>query len=160
MEDKSYANTLVSFNVQVVCTIQNKFLLKPWWLYWNGIKYSLHSEDLYKPLICRKGFSDGSVVKNLPADPGDAGSIPGSGRSPGEGNGNHSHILAWEIPWTGKPVGYSPWGLKTVRPDLATKTTTIGTKYYARHWWVCVLSCFSRDQLFMTPWTGGWGRDK
>ena len=28
------------------------------------------------------------MVKNLPANTGDAGSIPGSGRSPGEGNGN------------------------------------------------------------------------
>ena len=24
----------------------------------------------------------------------------------------HSSILAWEIPWTGSPVGYSPWGCK------------------------------------------------
>ena len=30
----------------------------------------------------------GSVVKNPPANAGDTGSIPGSGRSPGEGNGN------------------------------------------------------------------------
>ena len=30
----------------------------------------------------------GSVVKNLPAKAVDTGSIPGSGRSPGEGNGN------------------------------------------------------------------------
>jgi len=29
-----------------------------------------------------------SVVKNSPANAGNAGSIPGSGRSPGEGNGN------------------------------------------------------------------------
>ena len=28
------------------------------------------------------------AVKNLPANVGDAGSIPGSGRSPGEGNGD------------------------------------------------------------------------
>ena len=28
------------------------------------------------------------MVKNLPAYAGDAGLIPGSGRSPGEGNGN------------------------------------------------------------------------
>ena len=37
------------------------------------------------------GFLGGSVVKNPPAsagDPGDVGSIPGSGRSPGEGNDN------------------------------------------------------------------------
>ena len=30
----------------------------------------------------------GSVVNNLPANAGDTGSIPGSGKSPGEGNGN------------------------------------------------------------------------
>ena len=35
-----------------------------------------------------KGFPDGTVVKNLPAIAGDAGLIPGSGRSPGGGNGN------------------------------------------------------------------------
>ena len=34
------------------------------------------------------GFPGGSVVKNLPAKAGNAGSIPGSGRSPGEGNSN------------------------------------------------------------------------
>ena len=36
-------------------------------------------------------FPGGSLVKNLPAnggDTGDVGSIPGSGRTPGEGNGN------------------------------------------------------------------------
>ena len=34
------------------------------------------------------GFPSGSVVKNLPDNEGDAGLIPGSKRSPGEGNGN------------------------------------------------------------------------
>ena len=24
----------------------------------------------------------------------------------------HSSILAWKIPWTEEPVGYSPWGFK------------------------------------------------
>ena len=24
----------------------------------------------------------------------------------------HSSILAWRIPWTEEPVGYSPWGRK------------------------------------------------
>ena len=33
-------------------------------------------------------FPGGSVVKNLPANAGDTGLIPGLGRSPGEGNGN------------------------------------------------------------------------
>ena len=34
------------------------------------------------------GFPGGTVVKNPPANAGDADSIPGSGRSPGVGNGN------------------------------------------------------------------------
>ena len=32
-------------------------------------------------------FLGGAVVKNLPANAGDIGSVPGSKRSPGEGNG-------------------------------------------------------------------------
>ena len=35
-----------------------------------------------------EGFRGGSVVKNLPANAGDVGSIPVLGRSPGERNGN------------------------------------------------------------------------
>ena len=34
------------------------------------------------------GFPVGSMVKNLSANAGDTGLIPGSGRYPGEGNGN------------------------------------------------------------------------
>ena len=34
---------------------------------------------------------------------GDPGSIPRSGRSPIEGNGYHSSVLAWRIPWTEEP---------------------------------------------------------
>ena len=39
------------------------------------------------------------------------GSIPLLGRSPGEGKGNHSSILAWKIPWTKEP-GRVQWGSK------------------------------------------------
>ena len=39
-------------------------------------------------MFMQMGFPGGSVVKNLPANAGDSDSIPGSGRSPGEGNGN------------------------------------------------------------------------
>ena len=33
----------------------------------------------------------------------------------------YSSILAWEIPWTEGPGGYSPWGCQRVEHDLATK---------------------------------------
>ena len=44
--------------------------------------------------------SGGIVVKNPPANTGDAGSVPGLGRSLEEEMTTHSSILAWEIPWT------------------------------------------------------------
>ena len=48
------------------------------------------------------GFPGGSAVKNMPITqemhPRDAGSIPGSGRSPGEGNGNLFHYSCMENP--------------------------------------------------------------
>ena len=43
---------------------------------------------LFSFLTSFLGFPGGSVVKNLPASEGVTGSIPGSGRCPGEGNGN------------------------------------------------------------------------
>ena len=58
------------------------------------------------------GFPGGSVVKNPPADAGDigeAGSIPGSGRSPGRGNGNplqYSHL--------GNPKDNGVWWAKSM----------------------------------------------
>ena len=47
------------------------------------------------------GFPSGSVVKNPPANAGTAGhvdSIPGSGRSPGGGNGNPVQYFCLENP--------------------------------------------------------------
>ena len=43
-------------------------------------------------------FPSDSVVKNLPANVGDTGSILGSGRSPGEEMTIRSSIFACEIP--------------------------------------------------------------
>ena len=57
------------------------------------------------------------VVKNLLASAGDMrdlGSVPGSGRSPGEGNGNPPTpvFLPGKSHGQRNLVGYSPWGLK------------------------------------------------
>ena len=49
------------------------------------------------------GFPGGSVVKNPPVNAGDAGSIPGLGRSLEKEMATHSSILAWKIPRTEKP---------------------------------------------------------
>ena len=47
------------------------------------------------------------MVKNLLANTGDAGSIPGSGRSLEKKMSTHSNILAWEIPMIEESGGYS-----------------------------------------------------
>ena len=72
------------------------------------------------------------VLKNLPASAGDirdVGLIPGSGRSPGGGNGNPLQYSclensmdrgAWWAPW-----GHSPRGHK--ESDTTEATTTHGT---------------------------------
>ena len=49
-------------------------------------------------------FPGGSVVKNPPANTGDAGSIPGLGRSPGEGNGNSPQYFC-----LGNPMDRGSW---------------------------------------------------
>ena len=45
-----------------------------------------------------RGFPGGSVVKNLPANAGDTGLIPGSGSPPGGGNGNPLQYSCLENP--------------------------------------------------------------
>ena len=51
------------------------------------------------------GFPCNSVVKESAHNAGDPGSIPGSGRSPGEGNGNPLQYSRLENPWTEGPGG-------------------------------------------------------
>ena len=57
------------------------------------------------------------MAKDLPASAGDAGLIPGSGRSPGEGNGNPVQYSCLENPWTEEPGGLQSMGLQKVRHD-------------------------------------------
>ena len=48
------------------------------------------------------GFSGGSEDKESACNAGDVGSVPGLGRSPGEGNGNPLHY-SWKMPGTEEP---------------------------------------------------------
>ena len=91
---------------QPKCLLTDEWINKMWYMYSTG-------NDIQHPVInqngkeCEKriwqGFPGGSDGKELTCNVGDPGSIPGLGRSPGEGNGNHSSILAWRITWTEEP---------------------------------------------------------
>ena len=61
--------------------------------------------------------ADGSEVKASASNEGDLGSIPVSGRSPGEEMVTHSSILAWRIPWMERPGRLQSVGLRRVRHD-------------------------------------------
>ena len=65
-------------------------------------------------------FPGVSVVENLPANVGDTGSIPGSGRSPGEGNGNSLQYSCLENPMD-RGVWQATMGLQRVGHNLATE---------------------------------------
>ena len=67
-------------------------------------------------------FPGGSVVKNLTTNAGDAGSIPGSGRSPGEGNGNSLQFSCLENPMDRRAWQATVQGVETgVRHNLTTE---------------------------------------
>ena len=69
------AGSLISF------VLTTRFILRE-------LHAGVDSQTINKEAKCTLGFPDDSVVKNRSANTGDVDSIPGSGRSPAEGNGN------------------------------------------------------------------------
>ena len=65
------------------------------------------------------GFPDGSEVKASASNAGDPGSIPGLGRSPGEGNGNPLQITL-----ASKPVGHLVINFIFSHPVVPTRLFT------------------------------------
>ena len=79
-------------------------------LYWNrALSIVLNSHTHTILLFCIAGFLVAQRLKRLPASArnvGDLGSIPGSGRSPGEGNGNPLQYSCLENPM-GRGAGWA-----------------------------------------------------
>ena len=75
------------------------------------------------------GFPGGSEVKASACNMGELGSIPGLGRSPGEGNGNPLQYSCLENPNGQRSlVGYSPLGRKESDMTECTCTQDRGRK--------------------------------
>ena len=80
---------------------------RPWFNSWVG-KIPWRRDRLPIPVL--SGFPGSSAGKESACNVGDLGSIPGLGRSPGEGKG-HTPVF-----WPGEFYGlYSPWGSPRVR---------------------------------------------
>ena len=96
------------------------------------------------------GFPNGSNSKESSCNVGDPNSIPGSGRPPGEGNGNPLQYSAWRIPWREEPSGLQCMGSLRVGHNWATNiftfhgslnnrigalpNLTVRKQYTAGHW--------------------------
>ena len=101
-------------------------------------------------LLFIRGFP-GGPGKNLPMnarDAKDAGSIPGSGRSPGGGNGNPLQYSCLGNPMDrGAWRGYSPCGRK--ESDMTENTQTL----FARYSSIGALELWCWRKLLRVPWT-------
>ena len=78
---------------------------------------SIFLRFLSGPYICINSI----LLKNLPANPGDLGSVPGLGRSPAGGNGNLLQYSCLGNPWAEEPDRLQPMESQRVRHDLATQ---------------------------------------
>ena len=85
-------------------TCSRKHLLSSIHRIFTKIKYLLSHKELKTYKVC-SGLLWWPDDKEFTCNAGDLGSTPGSGKSPGEGNGTHSNILAWRSPRTEEPGG-------------------------------------------------------
>ena len=74
----------------------------------DGGAWRVHGVTKSRTQLSDFTFPGGLVVKNLPANAGDANLIPGWERSLEKKMATHSSILAWEILWTEEPGGLHP----------------------------------------------------
>ena len=81
-------------------------------IYWKNIKSHTKSLGVLKVILGKQlelratihyDFPGGSDGKESASSAGDPGLNPGSGRSPGVGNGNPPQYSFWKMPWTEEP---------------------------------------------------------
>ena len=110
------------------------------WIWHHSLTPNTHSLDFFTYSYVSILYSSPSLSKASVYNVGDPGSIPRSGRSPGEGDGNSLQFLpgkshGWRI-----LVGYSPWGCKS-RTQLSdfTFTFTFLTLNYTTYLFVMII---------------------
>ena len=85
-------------------------------------------EEKASPISPTWGFRGGSVLQNLPANAEDMGPIPGSGRSPGEGNGNPLPVFFLENPMDRGAWAATVHGVTKNWTQLSNSTATTKIK--------------------------------
>ena len=121
---------------------------------WAFLKLPRNKSDM--------GFPSGSAVKNLPANAENVDSIPGLGRSAGEGNGNALQYSCLENPMNRGAWCATAHGITKVRHNLATQQ--LQQEWYTldnglclsprvmkkmQTWKDCELNCFMKREWKM-----------
>ena len=89
---------------------------------WFKIRKWVHQGCTLSLCLFNLRHPSGSDSKESACDAGDPGSIPGSERSPGEGNGYPLQYSCLEIPWTEEPGRLQSMGSQRVRHNWATNS--------------------------------------
>ena len=100
-----------------------------------------------------QGFPHASVVRNRPANARHPGSIPGLGRSPGEGNGNPVQYSCLGNLMARGACRALVHGIARVRHDWVTKQHLMLLKFFNRLWHPegCHLKCPWLFSLRISP---------
>ena len=94
-------------------------------------------------------FLGGSDGKESACSARDPGSIPGSGRSPGEETATPSRILAWRTPWTEEPGGLQSMSLQRIGHDSVTFTLGINCNNIIQYPCFCGReACLNKQKFF------------
>ena len=87
------------------------------------LRQQIHWRRDRLPTLVILGFPSGSDGKESTCNAGDLGSIPGLGRSPGEGHGNPLQHSCLENPHGQRSlVGYNPWDHRVITTGLPGKS--------------------------------------
>ena len=115
--------------------------------YLSSLNVAMQKPDVSPMFFFLKGASPvAQMIKESAYNAGDMGLIPGSGRSPGEGNGNPLLYSCLGNPWTEGPGRLQSMGSQRIRHNRVTNTHTGWLKApvsrYSYHMNVSASHCF------------------
>ena len=109
----------------------------------------------YSPCYCNASYTTNVFTRHFRKASAykveDPGSIPGSGRSSGEGNSNPLQYSCLENPWTEEPGRLQSVGLQS-RTQLSNFTTTTKRVQMYLIWWGRDYLKLSADSKHLCPW--------
>ena len=123
---KQYESTLIRNSTDSFTKITVEFWAQPCTVNWGAEMKKAHFYPSKEP--SHISFPSGSDSKESACNAGDLGSIPGLGRSPGEGNGYSLKYSCLENSTDRNLAGYSPWGWKEA--DMTEPLTLSLSQYY------------------------------